>query len=81
MRVEFGSKAFKFLSKMDEVNKKKVFNKIKKLEENPFPKGFKKLKGEKDAFRIKVGAFRILYKIIKEDKVILIFKIDKRSIG
>ncbi|MFQ6120074.1 MAG: type II toxin-antitoxin system RelE/ParE family toxin, partial [Methanosarcinales archaeon] len=75
MRVEFGSKAFKFLSKMDEVNKKKVFNKIKKLEENPFPKGFKKLKGEKDAFRIKVGAFRILYKIIKEDKVILIFKI------
>ncbi|MFQ6061940.1 MAG: type II toxin-antitoxin system RelE/ParE family toxin [Methanosarcinales archaeon] len=65
----------------DEVNKKKVFNKIKKLEENPFPKGFKKLKGEKDAFRIKVGAFRILYKIIKEDKVILIFKIDKRSIG
>jgi mRNA interferase RelE/StbE len=60
-------------------DKKRIFNRIKELGENPFPLDFKKLKGEKDVYRIRVGDFRILYKIIREDEVILIFRIDKRS--
>lgn len=69
MKVEFGSKALKYLSKLDAINKKRVFNKIKKLEENPFPKGFKKMKGEKNAYRIQVYKRRIKeVEFIKKDK-------------
>ncbi len=39
----------------------------------------KKLKGEKDVYRIRVGDFRVLYRIIPEDEAILIFRVDKRS--
>ena len=79
MKIEFGTKALKFLSKLEKGNKKRVFKKIKELENDPFPSDVKKLKGEKDIYRIRIGDFRVLYRLIPEDDVILIFKVDKRS--
>ena len=79
MKIEFGTKALKFLSKLKKDDKERVFKKIKELGENPFPTDVKKLKGEKDVYRIRVGDFRVLYKLILEDDVILVFRIDKRS--
>ncbi|MBC2698089.1 MAG: type II toxin-antitoxin system RelE/ParE family toxin [ANME-2 cluster archaeon] len=37
------------------------------------------MKGEKDVYRIRIGDFRVLYRIIPEDDIILFFKLDKRS--
>jgi mRNA-degrading endonuclease RelE of RelBE toxin-antitoxin system len=37
------------------------------------------LKGEKDVYRIRIGDFRVLYRIIREDDIILVFRVDKRS--
>ena len=79
MKIEFGTKALKFLSKLKKDDKERVFKKIKELGENPFPTDVTKLKGEKDVYRIRVGDFRVLYKLILEDDVILVFRIDKRS--
>ena len=79
MKIEFGTKALKFLSKLEKVSKERVFKRIKELYEDPFPSDVKKLKGEKDVYRIRIGDFRVLYRIIPEDDVILIFRVDKRS--
>ncbi|MFQ6052409.1 MAG: type II toxin-antitoxin system RelE/ParE family toxin [Candidatus Hydrothermarchaeota archaeon] len=78
-KVELSNKCVKFLSKLDENNRRRIFNKIKSLEESPFPSGCKKLRGAEDVYRIRVGDFRILYKVIKDEEVILIFKINKRD--
>jgi mRNA-degrading endonuclease RelE of RelBE toxin-antitoxin system len=37
------------------------------------------LKGETDVYRIRIGDFRVLFKIIREDDVVLVFRVDKRS--
>ena len=37
-----------------------------------------KLRGEVDVYRVRVGDYRVLYKIIWREKVILIFKIAHR---
>ena len=79
MNIEFGTKALKFLSKLEKGNKERVFKKITELENNPFPSDVKKLKGEKDVYRIRIGDFRVLYRIIREDDIILVFRVDKRS--
>jgi mRNA interferase RelE/StbE len=79
MKIEFGTRALKFLSKLEKVSKERIFNRIKELDEDPFPSDVKKLKGEKDVYRIRVGDFRVLYRIIPEDEVILIFRVDTRS--
>ena len=79
MKIEFGTKSLKFLSKLEKVSKERIFKRIKELCEDPFPSDVKKLKGEKDVYRIRIGDFRVLYRIISEDDVILIFRVDKRS--
>ena len=43
---------------------------ISGLADNPRPYGYKKLKGE-DAYRIRVGDYRIIYEI-NDDKIIVI---------
>lgn len=49
---------------------------IKKLGEDPRPPGCKKLKGGQDAWRIRIGDYRVVYII---DEVIRI--VDVRSVG
>jgi mRNA interferase RelE/StbE len=78
-RVELGSKAFQALSKLDKTNKSRVFKKLKSLEETPFPVGSKKIEGEENVYRLRSGDMRILYKLMKSEKVVLIFKIEKRG--
>ena len=79
MKIEFGTKALKFLSKLEKVSKERVFKRIKELGGDPFPSDVKKLKGDKDVYRIRVGDFRVLYRIIPEYEIILINRLDKRS--
>ena len=79
MKIEFGTKALKFLSKLDRDGKERVFKRIKELGNDPFPSDVKKIKGERDVYRIRIGAFRVLYKIISKNDTILIFRVDKRS--
>jgi mRNA interferase RelE/StbE len=43
---------------------------ISDLADNPRPYGYKKLKGE-DAYRIRVGNYRVIYEI-EDDKIIVI---------
>jgi mRNA interferase RelE/StbE len=79
MNVEFGTKALKVLSKLEKDDKERVFKRIKERGESPFPPNSKKLKGERDVCRIRVGDFRVLYKVIRENEAVLIFRVDKRS--
>jgi mRNA interferase RelE/StbE len=79
MKVVFGTKVLKFLSKSSKDNKERIIKKLKELEGNPFQPDVKKLKGEKDVYRMRVGEFRVLYKLIPADDVILVFRVDKRS--
>jgi mRNA interferase RelE/StbE len=78
-RVELGSKAFHELSRLDKINKTRVLKKIKTLEETPFPVGSIKMEGEENVYRLRSGDMRILYKFLKSEKIILIFKVEKRG--
>jgi len=77
--VELSSKAFRVLSKLDKNSKIRILKKLKILEDTPFPHGFKKLRGEEDIYRLRTGNLRILYKLLKSERVVLIFRIEKRN--
>ena len=53
--------------------------KLRELEGAPFPRGCRKLRGEVDVYRLRVGKIRILYKILWDEKAILVFKIESRE--
>ena len=59
-------------------SERKVYKHLLDLETNPHPQGSKKLKG-RNSWRIRVGAYRILYTILDADKIILITKVGHRK--
>jgi mRNA interferase RelE/StbE len=52
---------------------------IDKLAEDPRPDGVKKLKGEDNAYRIRVGDYRIIYTIEDVIKIVEIQRIRHRK--
>ncbi len=61
--------AQKQILKLDKKIVPVIKNAISSLAHNPRPHGYKKLKGE-DAYRIRIGDYRIIYEI--NDKIILV---------
>jgi mRNA interferase RelE/StbE len=49
---------------------------IKNLGDNPRPPGCKKLKGEHDAWRIRIGDYRVIYTVNDVVRIV-----DVRSVG
>jgi len=49
------------------------------LREKPVFRGVVKLRGEKDVYRLRVGDYRVLYKILWEEEVVLVFKVEHRK--
>ena len=55
--IKYSKQAVRFLKKQDTVTKKRILLAIKTL-----PKGdIKKLKGEENKFRLRVGSYRIIF--------------------
>ena len=63
----------KYLKKSPDKLSNKLESAMIDLETNPRPSGYKKLKG-REAYRIRVGNYRIIYEI--EDKILKVTVID-----
>lgn len=52
---------------------------VEKLSDNPFPPGYKKLKGFKNFYRLRVGTYRVIYSIAHNQLIIEVIKILHRK--
>jgi len=55
----------------------KIRDAINRLAANPFPRGSKKLSGA-DAYRIRIGNYRVIYTVESSRLIILVIKIAHR---
>lgn len=78
-RVEIARPAEKTLFKFPENILKKVLQVIEGLAMNPYPIGCKKLSGELNTFRIRIGDYRIIYEVFDKIVLIKILKIGHRK--
>jgi mRNA interferase RelE/StbE len=62
-RVEFRPSAEKDLKRLPSTVQRRVIDAIWRLADEPRPAGCRKLVGGKDAYRIRVGDYRIIYTI------------------
>lgn len=75
-KIIFSRTASKELADLPAQAVNRIIPAIKKLGNDPRPVGCKKLKGESNAWRVRIGDYRVVYSI---DDVIRI--IDIRSVG
>lgn len=49
------------------------------MKDNHFSQPYRKIRGEANLYRIRLGRFRVLYEIDHQKKRVVVLKIDKRS--
>lgn len=72
-QLQIKRNAQKALAKIPQPYQKNIINAIYRLADSPFPIACKKLTG-KEAWRIRVGDYRVIYEV--KDSQLIIFVID-----
>ena len=76
-KVIFDEKAIEFLEKLDKSDREKIFKKIISTKENPFH-FFEKLT-KRDLYKLRVGDYRVIADIKKNEIKILVLLIGHRK--
>lgn len=77
-RVEFTTAAAKELRKLDPGIRRRILSGIGGLEQDPRPVGCKKLGGESNAWRIRVGDYRAFYEVFDDVLVVTVLRAAHR---
>jgi len=77
-RVELAPLARKQLADLDRAMRARVVAKLEDLSDNPRPPGCKKLKGEDNLWRIRVGDYRVVFAIYDDVLFVLVARIAHR---
>jgi mRNA interferase RelE/StbE len=76
--LEFTASASREFRALDRQVQRRVSEKVNALCEDPFPPGSKKLKAQADHFRIRVGDYRVVYRVDGKRVVIVIVRVGHR---
>jgi mRNA interferase RelE/StbE len=76
--VELSRDAAKTIRNLDRITQRRLVAKLHELAEYPRPPNVKKLVGDADAWRVRVGDFRIVYEIHDRKLLILVLDIGHR---
>jgi mRNA interferase RelE/StbE len=77
--IQFKPAALRQFEKLPRDAQRRIITKIEALGADPFPSGCKKLSGVPDAWRVRVGSYRIVYQVRREVLLILILAIGDRK--
>ena len=69
-RVEIKASAVKEIVALPKRDQRRVVSAIAALSDDPRPDGVRKLTGSEDAYRVRVGDYRIIYQVL--DKVLIV---------
>ena len=76
--VEFKASAAKEFRKLPPDLKARIRKAIGALQADPRPAGVKKLAGETNLYRIRIGEFRVIYEIDDEAKILVVTRVRHR---
>ncbi|MHC4675470.1 MAG: type II toxin-antitoxin system RelE family toxin [Planctomycetota bacterium] len=69
--------AWKQIAKIDRQDQAQIIAGIRALADNPRPPGSKKLSG-RPAWRIRIGAYRVIYEILDQQLLVLVVTVGHR---
>jgi len=77
-KIIFSKQADKFFDKQPKDICNRILSKVNKLAAEPFPVGSKKMEGGDGLYRIRVGDYRVIYKVANDELIVLVLKIGNR---
>ncbi len=76
--IEFAASALREFNALERATQRRIATRIDALASNPFPAGVKKLQGKTDLYRIRIGDYRVLYRVDGKRVLIVILKVGHR---
>jgi mRNA interferase RelE/StbE len=76
--VELNRRAERELERLPDAALQRITKRLRQLEENPFPRGSKKLKGG-GGYRLRVGDYRVLYDVFPAERRLVIYACRHRK--
>jgi mRNA interferase RelE/StbE len=77
-RIEFTPRAERDFKSLDGSIRGRIRQRIDSLAQNPYPQGIKKIEGEEELYRMRVGDYRVLYQVKAKVLLVLIVRIGHR---
>ena len=77
-RVELAPGAERGLRQLPEEVQSRLGPPILALAHEPRPPGVRKLRGEEHTWRIRVGAYRVVYDVDDHQRLVVVLKVDRR---
>ncbi len=78
-RVEWKKSTKKDLRKLPASVAARVVEEVAALGENPFPQGVEKLTGSANAYRMRLGDYRVVYNVFREWKLVEVQRVRHRK--
>jgi len=78
-KLRIREKVYKDLKKFPQKDQERIFRVIEQLPLKPYSGDIEKMKGEENIWRRRVGAYRIFYEIISQERVIHVFRVERRT--
>lgn len=78
-QIEIHASAEKDLRRLDSTTFDRIARAIDMLVPDPRPRGARKIRGGIDLYRIRVGAYRIVYQVKEAALVVLVVRVGHRS--
>ena len=76
--IEFTASALREFKALERAVQRRIAAHINTLAQQPFPPGLKKLQGGQDLYRIRVGDYRVIYRVEGKRVAIVVIKIGHR---
>jgi mRNA interferase RelE/StbE len=76
--LEFTASAARELERFDKQVERRITTKITSLSDDPFPGDVKKMKGLEDHFRIRIGDYRVVYRVDGKRVIVVIVRVGHR---
>lgn len=77
--LQIDDSVYGFLKRIRRKDAERILSVIRDLPEDPFRGDIKKMKGEHNVWRRRIGVYRIRYELIAEEKIIHIFLVERRT--
>ena len=77
-RIEVLPGARKVLRRLDPRDRLRLVGAIDRLAENPYPPDARRLQGQRQYLRIRVGAYRVLYAVQDEQLLVVVVRLGHR---
>jgi len=77
--IRIVASAARALRKIPTAMRARIARAIDGLADDPFPSGERKLQGEEQAYRLRVGDYRVIYDVLPEELVVLVLRSGNRK--